>query len=299
MATQKVWSIDGSDVRTPKSAFAPQKRNRGRSVASVLGLVLLAGTVGSGATSLAILKGPKLAEAIETWISPPVVKPVPMKNENWQQTWQAPIAAGGPITFSTALKQIAPANTDFEVSSDVVRLVADRTVAWRAGTRLSALNDVVQQINAEARALPGVLLVTPAPFSYRIEKGVSISEQLGAWARHAGWELDWNAVEASKLTGSSKLNVEPSNPIDWPAAGSANLGTDFDRAFAATIAGMNLLRKQQGGAPVIASADFTTGRIEVRFADRQAASPHTPAPRKSAAETPNLNVSEMRIDTSK
>jgi hypothetical protein len=298
MTTQKFWPIGGSETSPLKNTSGfQQKKWHGRGVVSVFRLVLLAGVIGSSVTSFLILKAPFIAKDLGILISPPQVAPVVRPGINWIEAWQAPIAAGGPISFAAALKQIAPKNTDLEVNSDISRFMTDRAVQWHVGSHLTALNDVVEQAGAQGRALPGVLLVTPAPFAYRIEKGFSILQQLGAWARHAGWELDWNAVEVSKTSESKKPNVESETPVDWPAAGSANLGPDFDRAFAATIAGLNLVRKQQGQTPVLAFADFATGRIEVRLADDNAASHHVATTRKEADATPTPNVSELRIDS--
>ena len=172
----------------------------------------------------------------------------------WQQVWQQNISAGGPMPLMEALKHIAPAGTNLQVSDAVSQGAAGRQFNWNGGTRLSVLDGIMGAAGGQGRTLPGVLLVTPAPFRYRIQEGVSILQQLTNWSRHQGWELDWEVYET---------------PVDWPSARTLDFGQDFDRAFASAINVMNAERRKQGRPPLSATANFTARRITVRLSEKE------------------------------
>jgi hypothetical protein len=226
-----------------------------RAVALSLGAALFASVL----SVAAVISDPSIAVRLSGWWSgsEPTAR---------QQAWQENFSAGGPMPLMEALKHIAPAGTNLQVSDAVTQAAAARQFSWKGGTRLAALNSILKAASGQGRVLPGVLLVTPAPFAYRIEEGVSILQQLAVWSRHEGWELDWQALEAAP-SASQRPGAPMKTPVDWPSPRTIDFGQDFDRAFASVINGMNAERRRQGKHPLSATANFAAGRINVGFSD--------------------------------
>jgi hypothetical protein len=226
-----------------------------RAVALSLGAALFTSVL----SVAAVISDPSIAARLSGWWSgsEPTAR---------QQAWQEDFSAGGPMPLMEALKHVAPAGTNIQVSDVVTQAAAARQFSWNGGTRLAALNSIMRAASDQGRVLPGGLLVTPAPFAYRIEEGVSILRQLAVWSRHEGWELDWQALEAPP-SATQRPGVPMKTPVDWPSPRTIDFGQDFDRAFASVINGMNAERRRQGKRPLSATANFTAGRIIVGFSD--------------------------------
>lgn len=218
---------------------------------------LIAATM-SSATAGAILYGPKAVAALNDWRAHLTTAPA-SKDSNWKARWNDKVVGGGPVGLRDALALVAPPGTNIQIADDVAKFSVSHPVHWEAGTRTQALDQLLPQVGGEGRALPGLLLVTPAPYKYVIRRGVSIVQQLDGWSRQAGWQLVWAAGEPSAQGGTMVA-------IDWPSAGNVFLGKDFDHAFASMIGAMNIIRKQRNpNAPVLSAlADFNTGKIVVR-----------------------------------
>jgi hypothetical protein len=187
-------------------------------------------------------------------------------SNSWLHAWQEHVDAGGPEPFMDALSQVAPAGTNLQVIETVKQAAAGKEYRWDGGTRFTALNEIVAAASGKAHVVPDTLFVYPAPFTYRIEQGTSILQQLTVWAKHAGWGLDWQALE-EPLSSSALHDVSVKIPVDWPSPNAVDFGQEFDNAFTRVIAQMNQERFQQGKRPITAIADFWTARLVVKLAD--------------------------------
>jgi hypothetical protein len=229
-----------------------------RAVALSLGAALITSVL----AACVVVCDPSTAARVSGWWSQSAEPNV------WQQVWQQNVSAGGPMPFMDAVKRIAPAGTNLQISDVVSQAAVGREFSWNGGARLSVLNGIVGEAGGEVRALQGVLLVTQAPFRYRIEEGISILQQLTNWSRHQGWGLEWEAYEAPP-SATGMLDASIKTPIDSPSARTLDFGQDFDRAFASVIRAINAERRLQRKPPLSAVADFTTGRIIVGPSEKE------------------------------